>query len=83
VITLTLALLAATIIVVAALQAGSILGVFTQGLDDELDLAQLPLVLLNGALLWTAFATFGIAASASFDRAGPAIGLSLAYLLTN
>lgn len=83
VVTLTFALLTATIAVVAAHLAGSVLGLFTQGLDDELNLAQLPLVLLNGALLWTAFATFGIAASASFDRAGPAIGISLAYLLVN
>jgi ABC-2 type transport system permease protein len=83
VITLSIALVAAAIAVVGAHVGGSVLGVFTQGLDDELDLTQLPLVLLNGALLWTAFATFGIAASASFDRAGPAIGLSLAYLLAN
>ena len=30
-----------------------------------------------------AFAAFSLAASASFDRSGPAIGLALAYLLAN
>ena len=40
--------------------------------------ARLPLVLLNGFGLWAAFTTFGLAASVSFDRPGPAIGLSLA-----
>ena len=43
----------------------------------------MPLVLVNGLLLWGAFAAFGLAASVSFDRQGPALGLSLAYLLVN
>jgi len=48
------------------------------GLVDELDLGLLPLVILNGFGLWAAFTTFSLAASVSFDRPGPAIGLSLA-----
>ena len=52
-----------------------------QGITDELDLSLMPLVALNGFGLWAAFTTFGLAASVSFDRPGPAIGLSLAYLL--
>jgi small-conductance mechanosensitive channel len=51
------------------------------GLVDELDLGLLPLVILNGFGLWAAFTTFGLATSVSFDRPGPAIGLSLAWLL--
>ena len=38
---------------------------------------------LNGLLLWGAFTSFSLAVSASFDRPGPAIGLSLAFLLVN
>ena len=38
---------------------------------------------LNGFGLWAAFTTFGLAASVTFDRPGPAIGLSLAYLVVN
>jgi hypothetical protein len=41
----------------------------------------MPLVVLNGFGLWAAFTTFGLAASVTFDRPGPAIGLSLAWLL--
>ncbi len=70
-------------ILVALLLGGMLLGVATQGLGDLVDPAQIPLVWVNGFLLWAAFAAFSLAASASFDRSGPAIGLSLAYLLAN
>jgi len=40
------------------------------GLAGEIDLAQMPLVVLNGFGLWAAFTTFGLAASVSFDRPG-------------
>lgn len=70
-------------IVMAALLGGQLIGVAIQGVGDELDLAQMPLVFLNGLMLWSAFAAFGLAASVSFDRHAPAIGLTLAYLLIN
>jgi hypothetical protein len=54
-----------------------------QNILDQLDLGRMPLVLLSGILLWGAFASFSLAASVSFDRAGPAMGVSLAYLLIN
>lgn len=69
--------------VLLALLLGQITGVALEQLGSELDLAQMPLVFLNGLLLWTAFAAFGLAASVSFDRLGPALGLTLAYLLIN
>jgi hypothetical protein len=50
---------------------------------DEIDQAQVPMVWANGMLLWGAFAAFSLAASVSFDRRGPAMGLSLAYLGIN
>jgi beta-exotoxin I transport system permease protein len=70
-------------IVLLALLAGQLIGVAIQGVGDELDLAQMPLVFLNGLMLWGAFAAFGLAASVTFDRHAPALGLTMAYLLIN
>ena len=77
------ALLLAVLLVLGAILGGMIGGSVLQGITDEIDLGQMPLVLLNGFGLWAAFTTFGLAASVSFDRPGPAIGVSLAYLLAN
>jgi len=70
-------------LVMLALLAGQMLGVAIEGVGNEIQIGQLPLVFLNGVMLWAAFAAFGLAASVSFDRHGPAIGLTLAYLLVN
>jgi ABC-2 type transport system permease protein len=78
-----LALLVAVLMVLLAILAGMVAGSAITGLLDDLDLGQLPLVVLNGFGLWAAFTTFGLAASISFDRPGPAIGLSLAWLLVH
>ena len=77
------ALLIAVAIVLLAILGGMIGGSAIQGITDEVDLGLMPLVALNGFGLWAAFTTFGMAASVSFDRPGPAIGLSLAYLIAN
>ncbi len=77
------ALLAAVLIVLLAILGGMLAGTAIQGITDEVDLGLMPLVVLNGFGLWAAFTTFGMAASVSFDRPGPAIGLSLAYLIVN
>jgi ABC-2 type transport system permease protein len=77
------ALLLTVLVVLAAILGGMIGGSAIQGVTDEVDLGQMPLVVLNGFGLWAAFTTFGMAASISFDRPGPAIGLSLAYLIVN
>jgi ABC-2 type transport system permease protein len=78
-----LALLVAVAVVLAALLGGFVTGAATQGILDDLPVEHLPMVFFNGFLLWGAFATFGLAASVSFDRTGPAMGLTLAYLLVN
>ena len=70
-------------LVLAALLLGQLTGVAIERLGAELDLAQMPLVFLNGLLLWTSFAAFGLAASVSFDRLAPALGLTMAYLLVS
>lgn len=78
---LLVALLVAVVLALAAILAGMVASAAVTGLVDELDLWRMPLVVLNGFGLWAAFTTFGLAASVTFDRPGPAIGLSLAWLL--
>jgi ABC-2 type transport system permease protein len=78
---LLVALLLIVLVVLAAILGGMVGSASVVGLVDELDLGQLPLVMLNGFGLWAAFTTFGLAMSVSFDRPGPAIGLTLAWLL--
>jgi len=82
---ITVALASATLvaIVLLAMLGGQVIGVAIQGLGNEVNLGLMPVVFVNGLLLWGAFAAFGLAASVSFDRRGPALGLTLAYLLVN
>ena len=84
-ITLYVSILVALLLVVLFVLStllGAMVGASTGlGLGDELDAAGLPLVIINGFGLWASFTTFGLAASVSFDRPGPAIGLTLAWLL--
>ena len=80
-VTILVALLLAILVPFLAIVGGMIGGSAGVGLLDELDLSQLPLVILNGFGLWAAFTTFSLAMSVTFDRPGPAIGLSLAWLL--
>lgn len=80
---LLLAFLVAVLVVIAAILAGMVIGAAVVGVGDEIDLARMPLVALNGFGLWAAFTTFALAASVSFNRSGPAIGIALAYLLLN
>jgi ABC-2 type transport system permease protein len=80
-VSILVALLLVVLVALTAILGGMIGGATVMGLVDELDLGLLPLVILNGFGLWAAFTTFGLATSVSFDRPGPAIGLSLAWLL--
>lgn len=75
------ALLLIVLLVMSAILGGMIGASIGLGLGDELELGGLPLVILNGFGLWAAFTTFGLAASVSFDRPGPAIGLTLGWVL--
>ncbi len=81
--TILLALLTAVLVVLVAILGGMVAGTAIVSLLDELDLSQMPIVVLNGFGLWAAFTTFAMAASVTFDRPGPAIGISLAYVLIN
>lgn len=75
------AVLLAVLLVFLALLGGMLGASAALGISGEIDTSRLPLVILNGFGLWAAFTTFGLAASISFDRPGPAIGLALAWLV--
>jgi ABC-2 type transport system permease protein len=68
-------------IVLVAILGGMIAGAALVGIGAQLDASRVPLVALNGFGLWAAFASFALAASVTFDRPGPAIGISMAWLL--
>jgi ABC-2 type transport system permease protein len=68
-------------ITVAALLAGSITGAAFAGVIGELAIANVPLLWVNGVLLFGSFAAIGLAASVSFDRLAPALGVTLAFVV--
>jgi hypothetical protein len=70
-------------IVLALMLAGQTASIIALGVQDEIEVAWIPMVWVMGLLLWAAFAAFSLAASVSFDRRGPAMALSLAYLGVN
>jgi len=78
-------LLAATLSFVgAALLAttlGAIVGSAIGGVLDELAVDRLPLLWLNGFLLFGAIAALGLAASVSFDRLSPALGIAVGVVV--
>jgi ABC-2 type transport system permease protein len=78
-----LAVLLMIALAMAALLIGQVAGALAVDIADELDLGLLPLVFVNGLLMWGAFASVALAASVSFDRAGPALGVALGFLLVN
>jgi ABC-2 type transport system permease protein len=67
----------------AALLGGQLAGIVATDIGDQVDASAFWLVFANGLLLWAAFAAFSLAASVSFDRHAPALGLALAFLLVN
>jgi ABC-2 type transport system permease protein len=68
---------------VGALTLGAYLGSAVTGRLAELGVGNLPLLWLNGALLFGAFAAISLAASVTFDRLSPAIAVSLAVVLVS
>ena len=65
----------------AAYIAGSVVSASLFAVIDEIDPGLLPLVWLNGVLLFGSFAAIALAASVSFDRLAPALGITIAILL--
>jgi ABC-2 type transport system permease protein len=69
-------------ICIAALLAGSVSGATFSGVAGQLAFRNLPLVWLNSVLLFGAFASIALAASVSFDRLTPALGVTLGIVIT-
>jgi ABC-2 type transport system permease protein len=80
-----LTLLVATLtfvgIALVATLVGAVVGAAIGGVLDELAVDRLPIVWLNGFLLFGSIAAIGLAASASFDRLTPALGITLAIVV--
>ena len=70
-------------VTIAALTTGALLGSAATGRTDELGVGNLPILWLNGTLLFWAFGAIALLASVSFDRLTPAIGISLAIVLVS
>jgi ABC-2 type transport system permease protein len=81
--TLLVAVLVFIAIELAAAIAGTVLGTGLAGIAGELQVDRLPLLWLNGLLMWGALAAIGLAASVSFDRLGPALGITLAITVVS
>ena len=63
--------------------AGSFIGSAATGRTAELGVGNLPILWLNGVLLFWAFGAIALLASVSSDRLTPAIGVSLAFVLVS
>ena len=68
-------------LVLAAASIGTVIGAAASGILGELAVERLPVLWLNGMLLWGTFAAIGLAASVSFDRLTPALGITLAIVI--
>jgi ABC-2 type transport system permease protein len=75
---LTLLVVTLTFVAVAVLATmiGATIGSAIAGVLDELAVEKLPLLWLNGFLLFASIAAIGLAASVSFDRLTPALGIT-------
>lgn len=82
---LTLAVAGAAFVAltIGALVLGSFIGSAATGRTAELGVGNLPIMWLNGALLFWAFGAIALLASVSFDRLTPAVGVSLAVVLVS
>jgi ABC-2 type transport system permease protein len=69
------------VVTVLAAVLGTLAGAAAYGVTEELDVGRLPLLAGNTVLLLVALGSIALAASASFDRVGPPLGIGLAVLL--
>lgn len=70
-------------IILVAASLGTLAGAAAAGVLSELHVERLPLLWLNGLLLWGAIAAIGLAASVSFDRLTPALGITMAIVVVS
>ena len=82
-VTLLAAVLVFVGLVLVASILGTVLGSAIVGVGGELAVERLPLLWLNGMLLWGSIAAIALAASVSFDRLTPALGATLAVVVVS
>lgn len=70
-------------VAIAGLTFGAWAGATITGRTPELGVSNLPLLWLNGTLLYWALGAIGLLASVSFDRLSPAISVTLAFVLVS
>jgi ABC-2 type transport system permease protein len=70
-------------VVMAAFLVGTYVSASVNGVAAEIALDRVVLVWLNGVLLFAAIAAIGLAASVSFDRLSPALGITMAVVLVS
>ena len=70
-------------VTIASLLVGSLAGSLFAGVIGELAVRNVPLLWLNGVLLFGAIAAIGLAASVSFDRLPPALGLTIGFVVVS
>ena len=68
-------------VTITALLIGAIAGATFAGVIGEFPVRNVPLLWLNAILLFDSFAAVGLAASSSFDRLAPALGLTLGFVV--
>lgn len=68
-------------VTVAALLVGTVGGAAFAGVMKEFPLRHVPLLYLNAVLLFGSFTAIGLAASSSFDRTAPAVGVTLGFVV--
>ena len=80
-VTLLVATLLFVALAVTATVVGAIVGSAVGGVIDELDLSRFPALWLNAFLLYGCLGAIALAASVSFDRLTPALGVTLAIVV--
>ncbi len=70
-------------ILLAVLLGANVASAMVMGVGDEVAMDRIPVLWLSGWLLFVAFMSVGFAASVSFDRMPPALGVPLVFLLVN
>jgi ABC-type transport system involved in multi-copper enzyme maturation permease subunit len=68
---------------ILAVLLGTVVSAAAFGKLGELEVGNVPLLWLNSVLLYTALGSVALAASASFDRLGPALGIALGFTIVS
>jgi len=82
-VTLLICALLFVAVVIAAFLIGTSISAAANGVAGEIVPARVVLVWFNGLLLFGAIAAIGLAASVSFDRLSPALGITVAIVIVS